>query len=184
MKNLFVLVGILLLSGGWNIEKSFPKLNHKTIDGRIITNKYFAKSETIVIHFHLDCPPAMILLKDLEKLDKKELDNYQFLLILENTKKQVQDFYSEENNIWSTLRTQYKLSKTNFDIIAECSKDRTKTKNGDIVITSQCRKFSRKLKTKSSPTIFRVNQNGKIEKKQKGYSYKSNINSLKKFLNN
>jgi len=29
--------------------------------------------------------------------------------LLENTKKQVQDFYSDEDNIWSTMRKQYKI---------------------------------------------------------------------------
>jgi hypothetical protein len=183
MKNLLILLGFLLISGSSKIEKKFPQLNHQTIDGKIITNEYFSKSKTIVIHFHLACPPAMTLLKDIENLSTDEFKNYQFLFLLENTEDQVEKFYSDEKNIWSTIRKQYKLSNTNFDVIAECNKDRVKNKDGKIIITSQCRKLSRKLRTKSSPTIFRVNRSGIIEKKQKGYFYKSNIDWLKVFIN-
>ncbi len=58
--------------------------------------------------------------------------------------------------------------KANF--VTECDGSKIKTKKSHIEIKSQCRKLSRKLRIKDSPTLVLVNEQGKIAKTIIGYS--------------
>jgi thioredoxin-related protein len=161
--------------------KQFPIFNYQTIKGKEINNNYFKVKKTIVIMAHLGCPPAMLLFKDLEDIDTTQ---YQFLLVLENTKMQLQEFNADEKNMWSKLRKYFELKPIMMDAIAECDVPNLKYDGNDVIVAGQCRKLAKKLKSYSSPMIIYVNQNGEIMKKIDGYSSSNDKSSRVKLLLN
>lgn len=181
-KSLFAL-GLLFVLISWKPSKSFPKMDFNSLQGKQITNDYFKNQKTIVVHFHLGCHAAMVLLRDLQAFQKENSENYQILLIAENTANQVSEFNSTEENLWSNFRTNYKIAPLNFDLIPECQEEKIEIIDGNTVIMQQCRKFAKKLKTKVSPTIFVVNGEGDIETKFKGYLQKGGVDKLKTIIN-
>lgn len=147
--------------------KKFPAINYKTIGGKTITNEIFKEKKTLAVLAHLGCPPAMMLLKDLEGLSNP---GFQILVFLENSRQQILDFNAEEVNTWSIVRNHFRLQPLTGSIIAECETTRNKEKSGsDIMIGSECRKLSKKLKTKDSPTLVLVKENGEISHILNGY---------------
>lgn len=182
MKPLTAIIGLLILFGSWNYDRNFPDFTYKTVEGKTITNDYFNNSNTLVILFHLGCPPAMFLLKDLQLMEEDKSENYKILLIAENTKSQILEFNSDEKNAWSEMRKLYGIQKLTYDIIGECTKEKVVEINGDLIISSQCRNIAKKLRTKSSPTTFKVNSEGKIIGRFEGYTLKSNVVSLKEII--
>jgi len=146
--------------------KEFPVINYQTIDGKTITNSFLKGKRTLVIIAHLGCPPAMLLLKDLQTLTTEK---FQTIIILENTTQQVKDFNSVEKNDWSGIRQYFKLEPITINIVAECEYSNTKSSGGNIIVESQCRKLAKKFKTKDSPTMVFVDEKGKITNIIKGY---------------
>lgn len=146
--------------------KTFPAINYKTIEGKTINNDFFKEKKTLVIMAHLGCPPAMMLFRDLETLTT---DKFQVLIILENTKEQINNFNALVKNDWSGIRNHFKLKPIMNNVIAECETSSIKKSGEDLIIGTQCRKLSRKIKTKSSPTLVFVNETGEISKVIKGY---------------
>ncbi len=146
--------------------KEFPTINYQTIDGKIITNSFFKGKRTLVIMAHLGCPPAMLLLKDLQTLTTEK---FQIIIILENTTQQVKDFNSVEKNDWSSIRQYFYLEPITINIVAECENSNIKYSDGNIIIDTQCRKLAKKIKTKDSPTLVFVDEKGKITNIIKGY---------------
>jgi thioredoxin-related protein len=120
----------------------------------------------MVIMAHLGCPAAMLLFKDLETL---KTDQLQILIILEDSRQQVLDFNSTDKNLWSDVRNYFKLNPVEQVIIAECEASKIKHSGNDIRIETQCRKLAKKIKTKDSPTLVKVNEKGEITTIIKGY---------------
>ncbi len=146
--------------------KEFPAINYQTIDGKTITNDFLKGKRTIFILAHLGCPPAMLLLKDLQTLTTYK---FQTIVVLENTSQQVIDFNSVEKNDWSSIRHHFDLEPITINIVAECENSNIKHSDGNIILESQCRKLSKKIKTKDSPTLVFVDEKGEITNIIKGY---------------
>ncbi len=181
MKYLSVLLVLLFLSPAGKIGKTFPDINFRTTKGKEITNEYFTGKKTLVAHLHLGCPPSMVLIKDLEELAD---ENLQVLILSKNTEEQLNDFFSDKDgNTWSYLRKQFKIGQPDWDMVGVCSKDKSGVgSGGPVALGAQCRKLSRKLKSKGSPTIFLVSENGKIINKKNGYYASSNLKRLREFI--
>lgn len=79
----------------------FPPFKVATIANDTLNNAYFKNKKTIVILAHLGCAPAMVLLKDIQK--RSDLFDYQHLIILENTKKQIEEFNADSASIWNIV---------------------------------------------------------------------------------
>ena len=84
----------------------------------------------------------MFLLKDLQLMEEDKSENYKILLIAENTKSQILEFNSGEKNAWSEMRKLYGIQKLTYDIIGEYTQEKVVEINGDIIISSQCRKIA------------------------------------------
>jgi hypothetical protein len=107
------------------------------------------------------------LLKDLQESD---LDSsHQTLIFLENTVEQVNSFNSLNVNDWSETRKYFNLLPLEGFVVAECSKEIVKTKGNSKIISTQYRKLSKKLRTKSSPSSYLIDEKGVIVKAQKWY---------------
>jgi len=145
----------------------FPTFNYKSIEGKEINNGFFLRKNTIVVMAHLGCPPTMMMLGDLEEVDSA---SFLFLLTLENTTAQVQEFNSDDKNLGSEVRKYFKLKPIAIEVIAECYNPNIKYEGKDMIIEGQCKKLSRKIKTRSSPCLLYINRNGEIIKKKEGYS--------------
>jgi len=161
MKKISWIFLLAFLLTAFTKPKVFPIINYKTINGTSVTNEFFNEQKSIVILAHLGCPAAMLLSKDLEFMEAK---NIQMLMILENTLQQINDFNSPEKNDWSGLRNYYEMKPLTGNIIAECNTSNIRKKDGNVIIGTQCRKLSKKINTKDSPTLIYVDEKGSITK--------------------
>jgi len=161
----FIFLVIILFSSAK--PRKFPEFSNIDINGNQISNLNFTEQNTLVILGHLGCPAFMQLLADFQS---NRIDSsYQVIVFLENTRQQLIAFNSEEVNIWSSTRKHFQLNPIAGIIIPECTSDNIVEKNGQHIILSQCRKISRKLRTKTSPTSYLVKSDGLIHSKFKGY---------------
>ncbi len=147
--------------------KLFPKFNYTSSKSELITNEIFKTKSSILIVGHIGCPPLMQFIRDAQEANINK--QFQLIYILENTNSQINQFNSTEENTWSRTRNYFKIEPMNEIIIGECNNEKLITTKDKIIIKSQCRKLSKKLKTKSSPTIYFVNEKGEITKYLKGY---------------
>src|SRR5688500_9945770 len=102
MKTLLSIVCSLFLLPMINLkDKPFPEINYTTNQGSTFTNDDFKGKKTVVLLFHLGCPPAMGLLKDIEMMKAQSDDQTQIIGIVENTPEQIKQFNAEDKNEWS-----------------------------------------------------------------------------------
>jgi peroxiredoxin len=149
-------------------QKKFPKFSYVSLNNKTIENTIFKGKKTIVVLFHIGCPPAFTLLTDLETLKKKlDSNNIQVIGIVQNTRDQLTKFNSTEQNDWSDLRKEMKMNVINIELLPECEIEKSDIKKGDVF--EECRKLSKKLKTEASPTLVIVNENGRMLFEHKGY---------------
>ena len=173
---------VLILS--FAVPKKFPTLSDQTLDGKTIDAAYFADKKTIIIHMFLGCPGATKAVRDLQAIEDSISDNIQVLFVLENTPDQVRDFNSDEENNWSRIRKSQRIQPITQDIIAECETSNVRIDEaGNMRVGNQCDKLSKELKIKYSPTFFFVNGEGKIIKRQNGYSGEQTPQGMWKKLN-
>jgi thioredoxin-related protein len=164
---IFTIFLILNYSFCWLVKpKIFPTFSAQTIQGKSIDNRFFEQKKTLVILAHLGCPAAMQLIDDLSYTDTSK---FQILIFLENTTSQINAFNSNEKSMWLNLRNNFKLKPIQYHVVAECEKENIEQKNGQIHINPQCRVISKKLRVRSSPYIYHVNQQGEIIQKMEGY---------------
>jgi hypothetical protein len=151
------------------VNRSFPEFNFINLQHETIDNGAFKDRTTLVVLFHLGCYPAMVLLKDLEYFKKANPD-INIMCMTENTPTQLDQFYGDTNSYCYGLAQQFSLDTTSLNIIAVCDgNDKILTSQGDTVIQRQCQTMSNMLRTKSSPTLVLVEDNGKILKFERGY---------------
>jgi thioredoxin-related protein len=168
MRYLTVLLCFILLSASTFKRKDFPLISYTTNQGETFSNENFKDKKTIVVLFHIGCPAAMMLLKDLESVPADK--NLQIVGILENTPEQIRQFNDTAKTTWSSIRKHFKIMPVKIPLIAECDTENIEiTKSGNTLIKSQCSILSKKLKAKASPAIFYVDEAGKIIKKKIGY---------------
>ncbi len=168
MRYLTVLLCFILLSASTYKQKEFPSISYTTNQGINFSNENFKGKKTIVVLFHIGCPAAMMLLKDLEFVPADK--NLQIVGILENTPEQIRQFNDTAKTTWSSIRKHFKIMPVKIPLIGECDTENIEiTKSGNTLIKSQCRVLSKKLKAKASPAIFYVDGAGKIIKKKIGY---------------
>ena len=161
---------ILLINTSTSVStkpKLFPNFDYVSSDSKRITNEVFKTKNSIVILGHIGCPAFMQFIKDTQETNITE--QYQLIYLLENTNEQITQFNSNEDNPWSMTRKYFSLKPIEQIVVGECTNENVKTNGDDIVIENQCRKISKKLKTKYSPSIYFVNTNGEITKSFKGY---------------
>lgn len=120
---------------------------------------------------HLECPPALKLMLDLDSmLQTIDTTEMQILVILENTQEHIENFYHDSTSIPGLLRIRMNIDTLRFPILTECPKEKSiAQKDGQIKIKNHCRKLARKVHTRSSPTLVLLNQQGQIMKVNKGY---------------
>jgi hypothetical protein len=151
-------------------QKNFPAFETVDLTGKTWTEDDLQKEKTLAIVMHLGCPGAMPLLNDLDSL-KRVNEELRALIFCQNTRDQLDAFFSMKDSNWQKIRDYYGVRKNlNLVFLPEC--DEPFLKNGEVVITQQCRGISKQLKTKSSPAIFLVHE-GTIKKKQEGYIAKA-----------
>jgi thioredoxin-related protein len=151
-------------------QKKFPKFSNTTLSNKAIDNAYFLNKKTVVVLFHLGCPPASTLVEDLETLSKTlDSNHYQVLFILQNTKEQVVQYNTDVKNDWSDLRKALKMHLIKYEMIAECEIGKSNLQGEDGYAMEECRKITKKLKTESSPSMVIVNENGKYDNLFRGY---------------
>lgn len=175
MNRILIITVFSILLASWTLTNKFPKINYTTTHGKSITNEYFNDTTTIVVHFFIGCPGAMILVKDLQILEAEGELNSQVLLIAENTDDQILQFNSDEKNMWSRIRKYFGVGIITNDIVGECEKGKVEVINGDTIVGSQCKKLSKKLNIESSPTTYRINGKGEITGSFEGYASSSNV---------
>ena len=163
---IYLILPLLALFSFTSKPKKFPEINYTTNQGAKFSNEDFIGKQTIVILFHLGCPPAMGLLKDLETIEKSE--DVQIIGILENSQAQIAAFNSESKNEWSSIRKSFKLAPVSIPLIGECNDNAIAEEKKEIPVV-HCRILAKKIKTSSSPTLVYVNPEGEIVKVKKGY---------------
>lgn len=160
----------LLLSSFDTKPKKFPTVNYVTSTGEKFTNDNFKNKNTIVVLFHLGCPPAMSVLQDIERANLDESNNVEIVGVVANTPQQIRDFNSTTDNPWSDLREQFNLQPVQIPLIGECDSNNVRLDdNGDVIIGKQCTKLGKKIKTRYSPTLVYVNEDGNIMKVLREY---------------
>lgn len=187
MKNiLWIAILFILFSGFSQRYKKFPAINYVTTEGKNFTNENFKGKNTVVVLFHLGCPPAMALLKDIETTDFQQNGPVEFIGILENTPGQIREFNDTKDNDWSSIRENFQLNPVRIPLIGECESEKVNTDDpGNTVIGMQCRNLADKIKTRYSPTIVFVNSKGDIVKIKRGHPGKSRLQQdIDKYLLN
>ncbi len=165
LKLLYISMVFILISGFVMKPKKFPEISYTTSEGKVFTNADFIGKETVVILFHLGCPPAMGLLKDLETLNSDTTQPRQIIGISENTRAQIEAFNSTTKNYWSDIRNSFQLQPVEIPLIGECEAIEVEDESDG----AQCRILAKKVNTNSSPTLVYVNTEGNIEEIKKGY---------------
>lgn len=161
----FIFLLIILFSSAK--PRKFPEFSNIDFNGNKVSNINFAGKTTIVVMGHLGCPAFMQLLSDFQT---NAIDtSFQLIVFLENTHFQLIEFNSEQESLWAITRKHFKLNPLEGIFIPECINDKTVNKNGQYIIQSQCRKLSRRLRTKTSPTSYLVKPDGLIHAKFEGY---------------
>jgi hypothetical protein len=148
-------------------EKQFPTFQYTSIEGATINNSIFTGKESMVILGRLGCYPLMLLLKDLQ--DTTFSQDFQTILILEDTNQQILDFNSPTSNLFSRMRFKYKLNPLRGYVVGECDKEKLTYPKGDTLILNHPSILAKKLKTNDSPSTYFVNSQGLIERSFKGY---------------
>ena len=167
-----VLIIAILHLGMFPFSRPFPKFQYTDQYGNTISEEVFTGKKTVVIHCHLGCQAAMNALIDLNRfLAELDSSKRQIVGIFENTPWQVSDFFSPDTTLWTGFKKYFPgLEKPVFSMLAECGKEiLEENADGDTVISIQCRKVSRKLATRISPSIYWVNEKGNIEKRMRYY---------------
>ncbi len=165
----------LLLLAPWllsvaPVSRYFPAISYETVEGRSFTNDNFKGNKSIVLLFHLGCPPAMWMLGDMAHAKLDMQDSIQIIGILENTSDQVRAFNDSLPNDWSSMRRFYRLDPIGIPLIAECEQEKIiRDESGNMVVQNQCRLLAKKIGTKSSPTLVYVDETGKITSIKEGY---------------
>jgi hypothetical protein len=160
----------LLLSSFDTKPKKFPEISYVTSSGQTFTNNNFKDKNSIVVLFHLGCPPAMSLLKDIQEANLDQNSDVQIVGIVANTPQQIKDFNSTADNDWSDLREQFSLEPVKIPLIGECDADHVrKDEDGNVVLGKQCTNLGKKIKTRYSPTLVYVNRDGNIIKVLREY---------------
>ena len=166
-----IIILFVLVSGFTNKPKKFPEISYVTNQGQNFTNTDFIGKNTIVVLFHLGCPPAMSVLRDIQVNKLAQKNDIQIVGIVENTPQQIKDFNSSADNAWSEVRKQYNLEPVQIPLMGECSpSDERVDKDGTVIMGAQCDKVAKKIRTRYSPTLVYVNKEGNIVKVSKGYS--------------
>jgi len=166
---LYTTLLFVLMTGFITKPKKFPEINYRTSEGKEFTNKDFLGKETVVVLFHLGCPPAMALLKDLETINPGTGEYPQIIGIAENTPAQIKAFNSDGDNDWADLRKSHQLKPVAIPLIGECDPGSLESENEMEGSGVQCRNLAKKIKTSSSPTLVYVNGQGNIITVKKGY---------------
>lgn len=178
----FILLAVISVFPELGKAKKFPDFSYFSSDSIHVTNEIFDNRNSVVVLGHIGCPPLMQFIKDIQ--ESKVDDEFQIIFILENTHLQVNDFNSSDDNTWSKIRKYFKVDPVDEILIPECEVDNTESHGGDIIISTQCRKLSKILRTKVSPTLYLVDSKGDIIKSLKGYySGESGDDRLAKLLN-
>lgn len=163
----FFLFILILFCFSAQKEKYFPTFQYTSIEGTTIDNNIFTGKKSMVILGRLGCYPLMLLLKDLQ--DTTFSQDFQTILILEDTNQQILDFNSTTSNLFSRIRFKYELNPLRGYVIGECEKEKITYPKGDTLILNHPSILSKKLKTNDSPTTYFVNSQGSIERSFKGY---------------
>lgn len=160
-------------------QKKFPKFSYVTIQGDTVTNSHFIGRTSMVIMGHISCPAMFMLLRDIEK---SKLDTVQFLLLLENTKEQIISFNTSTDsaNIWAVQRKIFNLQPIRIPTVVFCKKEKIKiNKKGTVRLQNQCNNLKMRYRAINSPTLYAVDNTGKIIQKSTGwYLNSANPDSL------
>ncbi len=177
-----VILIAVIFSSSFCRTRSFPEFQLTDYGGQEISNAYFKNKKTIVIMGHLECPAMMYALKDYEAFSQQDESGIQILAILENTKDHIDQFYGDSSTFRGLFRAIFKIDSLNFPIITECETEKVKYKNGVLQVKNHCRKLSRKIRTRTTPTILLVDEEGKILLKEKGHLIYEEENGLKNWI--
>lgn len=167
---IYILILFLLASSFLHAQRKFPKFSYITVQGTHISNRDLIGKTSLIIVGHISCPAVLFLLKDIQKAN---LDTIQFLLLLENTRDQIEAFNSEDTtNIWAFQRFVFKLMPVTISTVTSCIKERIDIKpNGTVRIKNQCNTMKFKYWVFESPKMYAVNHKGRIINKQTGWYY-------------
>ena len=168
-KVLFIISIFVLITSFIQKPRKFPEINYVTNKGTSFSNEDFQGKNTIVLLFHLGCPYALNMLKDIETAKLGKNDSIQIIGIVENTPEQIKQFNSSQNNLWSDTRKSFNLEPIEIPLIGECASKNLSNKNVNMHVGSHCEDLSKKIKTRYSPTVVFVDHNGNIAKVKKGY---------------
>lgn len=170
MNKTFLLIICVLTFFNTYGQKRFPKFSYETIQGDTISNKILLNKSTLIIIGHISCPGMLFLIRDLQK---SSTDTIQTILLLENTKEQIQAFNSNDtNDIWGGMRQMFKIAPINFSTVTFCDKPKLeRKKDGTVVIKNQCNKLKFKYGAFEVPKIYAINNNGQIITKQTGWYF-------------
>lgn len=173
------------MSFSFSSNEEFPNFEGTTYKGKEFSNKDFLGKKTFVLMGHIECPPMLKLMVDLDSLQQViDTSKFQIIGILENTTDHLDQFFSNDTaSIYVTLKNKFKIDTLRYPLIAECETEKTKTKNGILLIKNHCRKLAKKVHTKSSPTYFLVDENGVILKRHDGYIMYGTAQQRMDFLN-
>ncbi len=161
---------LFILLSSMKSEKKFPKFNLPTYNGGMMTEKVFEGKTSLVVLYSLGCPPAMVLMKDLDSLNKTlDTSKYQIIGVLENTQQQLYDFFTDTASVFGGLNKYWKIDEVSYPLVVVCKKDRTKYSEDKVQIRSNCRKISIKVWSWSTPTLMVVNSAGRITKRTTGH---------------
>lgn len=151
--------------------KTFPKFSIQSYEGKLYTQEDLKGKLTLINFYHLGCPPAMVLMNDLDSLQQIiDTSKVQIIGLLENTNDHINQFYNDTSSIWNLLKKTFKIKPVSYPLLAACDREKVKIdKEGTVVLGKHCWEFSRKIWTLSTPTILLIDKEGRIVKKHKGY---------------
>ena len=175
-KNLFAVFLAFLVITGFQLKRKHPLLNKKvpiftanTIENRPIDSSTFKGKVTLLCFLEIGCLPS---LKEMGVLNKIKMAysnaDFQVIAIFPSTRKQLNEFTSDDTNFYSKIRFRHLNEPLNYTLIAECENENPRRLTNHTGY--ECSTISRKFKVDGYPETFIADRTGIIRKVFTGFA--------------
>lgn len=164
------------------LNHPMPVLSNETLDGKVIDANYYKDHLTIVSFMYIGCPPCMNEIGLLNRITREYRSDsrVQVLCIARQMKKQMVQFNSNEQTVFSSLRKAMGAEPIEYAIQPACNdgKSTMDSIDGNVTLKSECTTIEDVYGVDAFPTIFFVDNKGIIRKIQHGGPAEKNDSSF------
>lgn len=164
-------------------DKRIAAITGITIGNKKIDSTYFEGKTTLINFFYIGCPPCMIELNMLKKINTDYKNkNFQILSIAPQTPAQLRAFNSNNATDYSYARNYFKADIIDYDILPECPEKAIKQgqSSKETVFEPQCDRISKLFHIDGYPQSYLVNKYGQVVKHFEGLEMDSLDNPVDK----